>query len=81
MLTSRKIEREVRKALERDDFSNEEIKELRSMIAPVEAKDVVVYDSGDQDARSDLLLKRKISLEMGRKTASENQCLINVPKC
>ena len=73
MLTSRKREREVRKALERDDFSNEEIKELRSMIAPVEAKDVVVYDSGDQDARSDLLLKRKISLEMGRKTASENQ--------
>ena len=68
-----KRDREVRKALEREELSSEEIKELRSTIAPVEAKEVVVYDSGDEDARSDLLLKRKISLERGRKTARENQ--------
>ena len=65
---------EVRKALEREELTNEEIKELRSSIAPVEAKEVAVYDSGDEDACSDLLLKRKISLERGRKTARENQC-------
>ena len=68
-----KRDREVRKALEREELSSEEIKELRSTIAPVEAKEVVVYDSGDEDARSDLLLKCKISLERGRKTARENQ--------
>ena len=58
-----KRDREVRKALEREELSNEEIKELRSTIAPVEAKEVVVYESGDEDAHSDLLLKHKISLE------------------
>ena len=68
-----KSDREVRKALEREELSNEKIKELRSTIAPVEAKEVVVYDSGDEDACSDLLLKRKISLERSRKTARENQ--------
>ena len=68
-----KRDREVRKALEREELSNEEIKELRSTIPPVEAKEVVVYDSGDEDARSDLLLKRKISLEKARKTTMENQ--------
>ena len=64
-----KRDREVRKTLEREELSNEEIKELRSTIAPVEAKEVVVYYCGDEDARSDLLLKCKISLERGRKTA------------
>ena len=68
-----KSDREVRKALEREELSNEEIKEMRSTIAPVEAKEVVVYDSGDEDTCSDLLLKRKISLKRGRKTARENQ--------
>ena len=68
-----KSDREVRKALEREELSNEEIKELRSTIAPVEAKELVVYDSGDEDTCSELLLKCKISLERGRKTARENQ--------
>ena len=68
-----KSDREVRKALEREELSNEEIKELRSTIALVEAKEVVVYDSGDEDTCSDLPLKSKISLERGRKTARENQ--------
>jgi len=35
----------------------EDIKELRSTIAPVEANEVVVYNSGDEDVRSDLLMK------------------------
>ena len=35
----------------------EDIKELRSTIAPVEAKEVVVYNSGDEDVCSDLLMK------------------------
>ena len=35
----------------------EDIKELRSTIAPVEAKEVVVYNSGDEDVHSDLLIK------------------------
>ena len=68
-----KSDKEVRKALEREELRNEEIKELRGKIAPVEAKEVVVYDSGDEDTCSDLLLKRKISLERVRKTARENQ--------
>ena len=68
-----KSDKEVRKALEREELSNEEIKELRGTIAPVEAKEVAVYDSGDEDTCSDLLLKRKISLERVRKTARENQ--------
>ena len=54
-------------------MSNEEIKKLRSTIAPVEVKEVVVYESGDEDTCSDLLLKHKIRLERGRKTARENQ--------
>ena len=58
-----KSDKEVRKALEREELSNEEIKELGGKMAPVEAKEVVVYDSGDEDTCSDLLLKRKISLE------------------
>ena len=52
-----KRDREVRKALEREELSSEEIKELRSTIAPVEAKEVVVYNSGDEDVCSDLLMK------------------------
>ena len=68
-----KSDKEVRKALEREELSNEEIKELRGKMAPVEAKEVVVYDSGDEDTCSDLLLKRKISLERVRKTARENE--------
>ena len=68
-----KSDREVRKSLEREELSNEEIKKLRSTIAPVEVKEVVVYESGDEDTCSDLLLKHKIRLERGRKTARENQ--------
>ena len=68
-----KSDKEVRKALEREELSNEEIKELRGKMAPVETKEVVVYDSGDEDTCSDLLLKRKISLERVRKTARENE--------
>ncbi|CAH3153362.1 unnamed protein product, partial [Porites lobata] len=68
-----KSDKEVRKALEREELSNEEIKELGGKMAPVEAKEVVVYDSGDEDTCSDLLLKRKISLERVRKTARENE--------
>ena len=68
-----KSDKEVRKALEREELSNEEIKELRGKMDPVEAKEVVVYDSGDEDTCSDLLLKRKISLERVRKTARENE--------
>ena len=68
-----KSDKEVRKALEREELSNEEIKELRGKMAPVEAKEVVVYDSGNEDTCSDLLLKRKISLERVRKTARENE--------
>ena len=47
---------EVRKALEREELKII-IKELRSTIAPVEAKEVVVYNSGDEDVCSDLLMK------------------------
>ena len=68
-----KSDKEVRKALEREELSNEEIKELGGKMAPVEAKEVVVYDSGDEDTCSDLLLKCKISLERVRKTARENE--------
>ena len=35
----------------------EDTKELRSTIVPVEAKEVVVYNSGDEDVCSDLLMK------------------------
>jgi len=49
------------------------MKELRRRIAPVSAKDVVIYNSDDEDARKDLLLKRKLSLARGRKIAREKQ--------
>ena len=56
------------------ELTEEEIKKVRSEVSMVDRQEIGrVPDSGDEDAKKDLELKRKINLEKGRRVARENQ--------